>query len=724
MLSYEEIMNYCSNYRVENGNVFDKNTNQQIIDEDIILKVKSSILLFKESKESYQSDMQQFGKVSKSQEDYIKKTMEKFSVHNEQSSFGINKLVNAILNSNGHYEEFMWGNDLQNSKFSILVAPKNEYGLAFLKLKFREKGLDIEDLKISQDLSELQHNGVSKVIIDFKVKKYEKNVQNNQENVIQSNIQHPRAQELNELERQKQIAKQNNDEVAYNYAKSSIEKIIRESRLEISPEQWDSMGIQDKIAFVKIKMNEARILNDQDEFNYWNSNLNSLNEKVQSSESKTEDIFDEKKSSLEDLKNTIGNTEGYVVLVHGTHMTNEEVQNMIFKEGLRTTNFNEKTTLDKTTKPFDISKYTSEEIKRLFENYDHNNKNMVVIKLPLEYFNKYDFTGDLDCRKTRAFMKDKIYIDGRYKYLLDPKFIVGSYNTETMETMLNPSFERELTVETKKELREKLIKLQQDIGLDSELIEQINSDEIVEVNQPTYSSVPTSGSNSNDYQEMIQKLETKKDYNYYFDEMLKATQQYNPNIQMTDEQKQQLIGEIFYNEGYLIESLSNDGELRQIMTRSVNELSNNEMQIKLQNIILTEIQEKYKQFHPEKQEVEQNQNVKKTTENKNNEGLDLSVLIEQLRNELNQVQNAYRSMLSDGYIDDEELATLLGMVNKVINNGYSLKSLATDQSDLRVISVIINSLEEEQKKMNKMQNGIEEIGRSMRWHKKWISHFF
>lgn len=714
MLSYEEIMNYCSNYRVENGNVFDKNTNQQIIDEDIILKVKSSILLFKESKESYQSDMQQFGKVSKSQEDYIKKTMEKFSVHNEQSSFGINKLVNAILNSNGHYEEFMSGNDLQNSKFSILVAPKNEYGLAFLKLKFREKGLDIEDLKISQDLSELQHNGVSKVIIDFKVKKYEKTVQNNQENVIQSNIQHPRAQELNELERQKQIAKQNNDEVAYNYAKSSIEKIIRESRLEISPEQWDSMGIQDKIAFVKIKMNEARILNDQDEFNYWNSNLNSLNEKVQSSESKTEDIFDEKKSSLEDLKNTIGNTEGYVVLVHGTHMTNEEVQNMIFKEGLRTTNFNEKTTLDKTTKPFDISKYTSEEIKRLFENYDHNNKNMVVIKLPLEYFNKYDFTGDLDCRKTRAFMKDKIYIDGRYKYLLDPKFIVGSYNTETMETMLNPSFERELTVETKKELREKLIKLQQDIGLDSELIEQINSDEIVEVNQPTYSSLPTSGSNSNDYQEMIQELETKKDYNYYFDEMLKATQQYNPNIQMTDEQKKQLIGEIFYNEGYLIESLSNDEELRQIMTRSVNELSNNEMQIKLQNIILTEIQEKHKQFHPEKQEVEQNQNVKKTTENKNNEGLDLSVLIEQLRNELNQVQNAYRYMLSDGYIDDEELATLLGMVNKVINNGYSLKSLATNQSDLRVISVIINSLEEEKKKMNKMQNGIEEIGRSMR----------
>lgn len=714
MLSYEEIMNYCSNYRVENGNVFDKNTNQQILDEDIILKVKSSILLFKESKESYQSDIQQFGKVSKSQEDYIRKTMEKFSVHNEQSSFGINKLVNAILNSNGHYEEFMSGNDLQNSKFSILVSPKNEYGLAFLKLKFREKGLDIEDLKVSQDLSELQHNGVSKLIIDFKVKKYENVVQSNQENVVQSNIQHPRSQELNELERQKQIAKQNNDEVAYNYAKSSIEKIIRESRLEVSPEQWDSMSIQDQIAFVKIKMNEAKILHDQDDYNYWNSNLNSLNEKVQTSEKKTENISDEKKSSLKDLKNIIGNTEGYVVLIHGTNMTNDEVKNMIFKEGLRTTKFDEATTLDKTTTPFDISRYTSEEIKNVFENYDHNNKNMVVIKLPLEYFNIYDNTADLDCRKSRAFMKDKIYIDGRYKYLLDPKFIVGSYNTETMETMLNPAFERKLTVETKNELGEKLIKLQKEIGIDPDLIEQINSDEINDVQESSYNSVPTSSSNNNNYQEMSQELETKKDYNYYFEEMLKATQQYNLNAQITEEQKKQLIGEIFYNEGYLIESLSNDEELRRIMTRSVNELSNNEMQIKLQNIILTEIQEKYKQLHPEKQVVEQHINVQNTTENKNNDRLDLSILIEQLRMELNQVKNAYRSMLSDGYIDDEELATLLGMVNKVINDGYSLKSLATDQSDLRVISVIINSLEEEQKKMNKMQNGIEEIDRSMR----------
>lgn len=237
MLNYEEIMNYCLNYKIENGVVIDKNSNQKVFDENTILKVKASILLFKESKDAYQSDIQQFGKTNKSQEDYIKKTMEKFSVNKEENSYGINKLVNAILTANGHYEEMMSGNDLQNSKFSILVAPKSEYGIAYLKLKFREKGLDIEDVKISQDLSELQHNGVSKVIIDFKIKKYEKQIQNQEENNTYSSIQHPRSNELNELEKQKQIAKHNNDEVVYNYAQSAIEKIIRESRIDVAPEK-------------------------------------------------------------------------------------------------------------------------------------------------------------------------------------------------------------------------------------------------------------------------------------------------------------------------------------------------------------------------------------------------------------------------------------------------------------------------------------------------------
>ena len=297
MLTYDEIMKYCSDYKIENGIVVDKKSNQQITDENIVLKVKSSVLLFKEAREAYQFDMSQFGKTTKFQKDYIKKTMEKFGVSNEKNLYGVNKLVNAILTSNGHYEENMSGSDLQNSKFSFLVPPKSEYGLAYLKLKFREKGSDIEDLKIRQDLTELQHNGVSKVIIDFKVKRYEKNIQNSEPLDLSNNFQHPRAKELNNLEKQKQLAKQNNDEIAYNSAQATIEKIVRESPVEITPEQWDSNSLSQQISFVKSKINESKILHDKDDFNYWNSNLKSLEAKL-SEQSAVHDLHQPSSSSV------------------------------------------------------------------------------------------------------------------------------------------------------------------------------------------------------------------------------------------------------------------------------------------------------------------------------------------------------------------------------------------------------------------------------------------
>lgn len=109
------------------------------------------------------------------------------------------------------------------------------------------------------------------------------------------------------------------------------------------------------------------------------------------------------------------------------------------------------------------------------------------------------------------------------------------------------------------------------------------------------------------------------------------------------------------------------------------------------------------------QEITQNkasiqEPIVQTEVNENNphnlskDNLDLSGLTGQLRNELTKVQNAYRSMMSDGYIDDEELATLISMNNKIISDGYMLRGLATDSSDLRKINVIISSLEEQKRK--------------------------
>ena len=513
MLTYEEILNYCSNYKIENGIVFDKRTNKQVLDEDTILKVKASVLLFKEAKESYQSDVRQFGNITKSQEDYIKKTMEKFGVNSEENSFGINKLVNAILSSNGHYEENMSGKDIFNSKFSILVGAKKDYGIAYLKLKFREKGLDIEDIKVSQDLSELQHNGISKVIIDFKLKKYQK------EDIIQLGenelFQHPKARELNELGKKKQIAKQNGDQKSAIYYQNEIEKIVKENELSISPEEWDKLTDEQKISYYKIKMNESKVFKDEVSYNFWQSNLKSFQDKKEAS---------------------------------------------------------------------------------------HNSQNLNVNPNSQSFANQ----------------------------AVDNKASEGQH----------------------------------------------------------------------------------KDFKYYYNEMIRVLKSYDPSINMTEEQKKHFIGEVFYNEMYMIENITNNKDIETLTTLVVNDLSKNELEIRLSNIIIAELQEKYKELNPQIQEVK-NESIKPKEQLNSSKEIDLSGLINELKTRLNQIKNAYHVMIKDGYIDDQELETLTFMISKVINDGYTLKSLATSQKDNDVIDSIIQILEEQQKKMISVQSGIKEIGRGL-----------
>lgn len=524
MLSYEEIMNFCSNYMIQNGVVIDKNTNQQVLDEDTILKVRSSVLLFNEAKSAYQSDVKQFGNVNKNQEYYIKKTMEKFSVNNEENVYGVNKLVNAILNSNGHYEEMMSGNELQNSKFSFLVAPKNEYGMAYLKLKFREKGLDIEDLKITQDLSELQHNGVSKVIIDFKVKKYEKVDSNQRVNNIVSGIQHPRAAELNDLEKQKQIAKQNNDEVAYNFAKSAIEKIVRESRFEVSPEKWDSMSIQEQIGFVKIKINESKILNDQDEFNYWNTFLNDLNAKL------------------------VSQSE---VITYNQPLYN--------------------------------SAPVTEEV------------------------NAADFNDSVDA----------------------------------------------------------------------------DVDEGVDV-------VPTN---------------EEKDYKYYYNELMRAVEAKDKLVNPTEAEKKQIIGEIFYNLGFFVESLNTEQEFNDALNLIVNNLNDS----KLQNIIMTDMQERYDSLFKkaDSSELEKPKQTEKVSQDHNKkvstEQTEVSVFVDILKEKMNIISKEYKYMNLDDHLDGVETAILIKRVDELIETANAVKPLANNQNEVILLNSILDKLYTAKKKMKANQ---------------------
>lgn len=100
---------------------------------------------------------------------------------------------------------------------------------------------------------------------------------------------HPRRDELNALEMQKKEALKNNDTVAYNNAQAAILKIIKETRVEMSPNDWDSFSIQEKMMFVRTKMREARVLQNQDDYNYWKSNFEHLKEELLSQNKVKED---------------------------------------------------------------------------------------------------------------------------------------------------------------------------------------------------------------------------------------------------------------------------------------------------------------------------------------------------------------------------------------------------------------------------------------------------
>ena len=106
-ITITEINNLLKNYTITNGTVYQKENNQEVKDEDIILKVKTARLIYNEARTDYQETIKQFGKSSKDLEWFIKQTMEKFSLNGETNSFGINKLINIFIVSS-QYHNFMF----------------------------------------------------------------------------------------------------------------------------------------------------------------------------------------------------------------------------------------------------------------------------------------------------------------------------------------------------------------------------------------------------------------------------------------------------------------------------------------------------------------------------------------------------------------------------------------------------------------------------------------
>lgn len=152
---------------------------------------------------------------------------------------------------------------------------------------------------------------------------------------------------------------------------------------------------------------------------------------------------------LEDCKEML-TEKGFLYSGHGTN-GEYDVVSSIFNIGLRTSH----ESLYYTS--INLSLGGEEgwvEFKQNLNNWQHKNtKNIIILKLPLKYLNTY---GDEAYEKYNAFYVQKEF-DGRIQNFVDSKFIVGCYNANTKKFEINPNFEAELTVESKKDLENKLL---------------------------------------------------------------------------------------------------------------------------------------------------------------------------------------------------------------------------------------------------------------------------
>lgn len=325
---------------------------------------------------------------------------------------------------------------------------------------------------------------------------------------------HPKAKELNELEKLKQISKQNNDEVGYNYAQTNIERIIREYPASVSQEEWNKMTIDEKTSFVKVKITEAKILKDKKMFDYWNQSLLSLQ--------KTPTIVQEYNSSL-----------------------------------------------------YDVS------------NFQQNNTNNVV---------------------------------------------------QTVAP--------------------------------NNILTQLE-DKIEKINQ-----------------------ENKKDYKYYYNEIIKNIKKIRSSSNLSDTEKKQIVGDIYYNIEYLIENLKTEEEYGIILEAITNDFGNDAFETNITKAIIQDMIEKLPKIS------------KKSKKNKeqNNKPIDNTAMINDLKKELMKLQRQYDNAREDGYIDDDELSVLMYRIKRLEEEAYRLKNKTRGTSLEKMVISIINIIEDSQIKMAKRES--------------------
>lgn len=71
---------------------------------------------------------------------------------------------------------------------------------------------------------------------------------------------------------------------------------------------------------------------------------------------------------------------------------------------------------------------------------------------------------------------------------------------------------------------------------------------------------------------------------------------------LTQDDKKQIVGEIYYYEGFLVESLKDEKDIGDVLTKAMQDFSNSQFEQSVLSSLISELQEKLKIVSPKKGE--------------------------------------------------------------------------------------------------------------------------
>ena len=221
------VLDDIQNFTIKSGKVYDKSTGNEELDEDAILRVKTSRLLFNAAKTKRNLDQHTLGERFKDRgpEFYIDGALKRYGFKDENTEFAEGKMLKNLVDT-GSFQEGYGDNTLENSKFDIFIGKKGDLGRALLQRRLKQHGLAMHDLNISIDTSNFQKDGYSIV-----------NIQVNT---------------------------------------SPLAPPPENSTSKITLAEWQNLDTSEKERFLKLKMKEEKTRGDRTAYNYWRANLHRL----------------------------------------------------------------------------------------------------------------------------------------------------------------------------------------------------------------------------------------------------------------------------------------------------------------------------------------------------------------------------------------------------------------------------------------------------------------